>query len=170
VAESSPETSLLAEQLASLGIRTLHVRDAASTYQAPNPTQIIRNLAAHPEPRLREALIPLFLRHPEYAGLITSIVASLETPDAETLRRLYTAAVFLQRYWRTTLGIYLGETPLLPDLFGATWGLPTADAYFGEAGLRALAELHEQETGFEWLSVYHTAAKLLLQQLELANE
>jgi hypothetical protein len=167
VENTTPDSSLLVEQLASLGVRTLRVREMTASYQAPDPTQLIRDLATHPEPRLREALIPLFLRHPEYASLVAPIVAALEPTDAERLRRLYTATVFLQRFWRTALGIYLGETPLLPDYFGALWGLPAADEYFGEAGLRALAALQKQETGYEWFSAYQTIMDLFLKQLKL---
>lgn len=81
----SPDPSLLVEQLASLGVRTLRVREAAATYAVPDPSQLIRDLATHPEPRLREAITPLFLRHPEYASLIVPIVSSLEPADAERL-------------------------------------------------------------------------------------
>jgi hypothetical protein len=163
----SPDPSSLVEQLAALGVHTLRVREDAARYETPEPSQLIRAVATHPEPRLREALIPLFLRHPEYASLILPIVATLDQANAENLRRLYTAAVFLQRFWRTSLGIYLGETPLLPDHFGALWGLPAADKYFGEAGLRALAALQKRETGYEWLSAYQTIMDLFLKQLKL---
>jgi hypothetical protein len=80
----------------------------------------------------------------------------------------YTAAVYLQRFWRSTLKLLMGDFSLLPDHFGQSeFGLPSPDEYFGEAGLRALADHFQQKTGYEWLSAYQTIMSLFLQQLSL---
>ena len=133
-----------------------------------DPAELIITLVEHPEPRLREAIIPLFLRHPEYSQGVPSIVDHLSSPAALILRHLYTAAVYLQRLWQGTLGLYLGPFRTLPDYFGESeFGLPAPERQFGEAGLRQLARLFEEETGDNWLSTYETVMDLFLTQLAL---
>ena len=86
------------------------------------------------------------------------------------LRHLYTAAVYLQRLWLSTLRMYLGSFPLLPDHFGQShYHLPAPNVSFGEAGLRSLASLYAARTGYDWLSVYHAAMNIFLQQLSLGD-
>lgn len=160
----------LIEQLAAHDIRHLRPWQQEGAPSPQSPTGLIAALAAHPEPRLREALIVLFLRQPTYAQFVPELVDELQNEAALTLRHFYTAAVYLQRLWRSTLGIYLGAFPLLPDYFGQSeFGLPAPDDHFGEAGLRALAALFEEKTGYDWLSTYHAAIALLLAQLSLAE-
>ncbi len=147
-----------------------HLRAAKSAPDTPplDDETLIAALARHPEPRLREALIALFIRHPEYAARVESLAAILEPSARETLQHMYTAAVYLQRFWRGALSIYLGRFTLLPDYFGQSLlGLREPDERFGEAGLRALAEHFKQKTGDEWLSAYESAMNLLLDQLRL---
>ncbi|MEZ4661192.1 MAG: hypothetical protein R2911_26890 [Caldilineaceae bacterium] len=131
---------------------------------------LIAELAQCAEPRLRAALIALFLRHPEYADFVPTILPFLDSAAAERLQHYYTAAVYLQRFWYSTLRIYLGDFPLLKNFFGqAVYQLPPADEKFGESGLRALAIYFQRITGFDWLSTYDSAIDLLLKQLSLEN-
>lgn len=165
--KSSLDVATIAASLARLGVPYLQTREAAEPLSL-SPHSLLAALAQHSDPRVREALIPLFLRHPEYASFVPALVAQLPPEGATVLRHFYTAAVYLQRLWRTTLGIYLGEFPLLPDTFGqAEFNLPAPDVHFGEAGLRELAKRFEAETGYDWLSVYESAISLFLAQLRL---
>lgn len=160
------DTSRLIAQLAAQDVRHLRAVKNIEPVADFKPESLIAELACHPDPRLREALILLFLRQPTYARYVPELVHTSEANAALTLRHMYTAAVYLQRLWCSTLGLYLGEFPLLPDYFGQTeFGLPSPDLYFGEAGLRALATLFQRKTGYEWLAVYHAAISLLFAQL-----
>ena len=166
------ESTMLIGQLAQHGIKHLRAVGQTGESTATNPAtdvaMLITALARHPQPRLREALIPLFLRHPEYANFVPAAVATLDSEAALRLRHLYTAAVYLQRLWQTTLTLYLGEFAPLPDFFGETYyQLPSPEERFGEAGLRVLAAHFKQRTGFDWLSVYNSTISLLLKQLSL---
>lgn len=162
------DTSSLVSDLSARGIRHLRIREQPVEYKPLSDQGLIAMLAAHPEPRLRESLIPLFLRHPELNEHVPQLVNALPAPAADTLRHMYTAAVYLQYFWHSTLGLYLGHFPRLPDFYGQTiYGLPPPDDRFGESGLRALAAQFTQKTGFEWLSVYTAAIDLLLRQLSL---
>jgi hypothetical protein len=162
-----PDASLIGA-LRAHGVRHLAVAEPAAPYGGVESTTLIARLAGHPDPRLREALIPLFLRQPELADQTPGLVGRLPPVAADVLRQFYTAAVYLQRLWLSTLRIYLGGFPLLPDYFGrAHYRLPAPDERFGEAGLRDLARLYTDKTGLDWLSVYETTMNIFLQQLNL---
>lgn len=149
-------------------MRHLSVAESATPYEAIDATILVASLAGHADPRLREALIPLFLRHPELAGQAAALARRLDPAAADTLRHFYTAAVYLQRLWLSTLRMHLGSFALLPDHFGqAYYGLAAPDVKFGEMGLRELGRLHAAKTGFDWLSAYQTTMNLFLQQLHL---
>jgi hypothetical protein len=164
---TQPDASLIGT-LRAHGVRHLAVAEPAAPYAAFESTTLIVRLAGHPDPRLREALIPLFLRQPELADQAPGLVGRLPPPAADVLRQFYTAAVYLQRLWLSTLRIHLGSFPLLPDYFGqAHYRLPAPDEQFGEAGLRSLARLYMDKTGLDWLSVYESTMNLFLQQLSL---
>lgn len=159
---------LLAATLEAHGLRHLRLAEPAPTYAAVDDTTLIASLAGHSDPRLREALIPLFLRHPELAEQAHSLAAQLGPLAADTLRHFYTAAVYLQRLWLGTLRLYLASFPMLPDHFGqAHYHLPSPEESFGEAGLRSLARHYADQTGLDWLSVYQSTMNLFLQQLSL---
>jgi hypothetical protein len=166
------ETTLLIAQLAAHGVRHLRTAEPWPEVVPPLSAQaLITALAAHPAPRLNEALIPLFIQHPNYAAHVPAVLATLEPKAADTLRHLYTAAVYLQQFWRSTLSIYQGEVPLLPNYFGeSVYGLPKDDEHFGELNLRRLGEQLESATGYEWLSLYDSVMRLALDQMRLATE
>jgi len=112
--------------------------------------------------------MPLFLRQPELHQYVPEVATSLDGQTADILCHFYTAAVYLQRFWLSTLQLYLGKFTLLPNYFGQSrYHLPAPEAHFGEAGLRALANYYTERTGYEWLAVYKTAITLLLAQLSL---
>lgn len=166
------DVGILAANLQQRGIPYLRVKDRPDSQWLDTET-FLAALAQHTAPRVREALIPLFLRHPEYAQYVPEIVSRLPVPAATTLMHMYTASVYLQRLWRGKLGIYLGEFPILPDYYGQSqWNLPAPDVHCGEAGLRALATHFKGETGYNWLSLYESAVNLLFNilQLEATNK
>ncbi len=160
------DTPQLIAQLATQDVRHLRAVKAVEPILDFKPESLMADLACHTDPRLREALILLFLRQPTYASYVPELVDALDANASLTLRHMYTAAVYLQRLWRSTLGLYLGEFPWLPDYFGQSeFGLPAPDLHFGEAGLRALAALFQEKTGYERLTAYHAAIALLFAQL-----
>lgn len=146
-----------------------YLRTATEAAPLPlEPPDLIAALAQHSDPRLHEAILPLFLRHPEFADYVPDLVARLPSDASQRLSHLYTAAVYLQRLWRTKLGMYLGPQPWLPDHFGESeWGLPSPDEHFGEAGLRVLGEKLRKLTGFNWLNTYQTVMSKYLKQLRM---
>lgn len=167
-----PDLNAIAVDLARLDVPYLRIiASPAPSQTSPPPIApetLIRQLAQHGEPRLREALIPLFLRHPDYHRCVPALALSLDSQAAQTLRHFYTAAVYLQHLWRSTLGLYLGAFPDLPNYFGETeFGLPSPQLHWGEVGLRLLAARFEAETGDNWLTTYEGAMSRFLAQQQL---
>ena len=170
---SSPHNTIqndaaLATALRRYGICHLLSAEPAALPDDLDASTLIVGLANHTDPRFRQALIALFLRHPELSEQVHGLLDQLPSSAADSLRHLYTAAVYLQRLWRNLLRLHLGRFRMLPDHFGqAYYHLPPPDVAFGEAGLRSLARLYSARTGFDWTSIYQTTMTLFLQQLSL---
>lgn len=106
--------------------------------------RLIPDLARAPEPRLRDALIALLLRHPEDAAAVRAAMAGLShgSPAWMSLLARLLAAAALQRehaaYWARALP---GHRPIdVADLVAAL-GLPAPEEDAGRALLAAAQEL-----------------------------
>jgi hypothetical protein len=154
------EYELLVAALRALGVRFFAPSDALPGPEPISDRDLIACLASHDHPRLRLALAALFLVHPE----LTVNVEGLELPAAARaeLRTQYTAAACLQRMWSVRLGFYLGEVPLLPDLYSASLGLPPVDVQYGKLCLHTLAARQP----FDQLPAYDGLMDLLFGQLK----
>lgn len=165
---TKPDDPTLVYSLETFGLNILRLSSSPVQGTTLEPAVLIAALAEHTEPRLREALIPLFLRKPQLHQYVPELVTSLASETADVLRHFYTVAVYLQRFWLSTLQLYLGTFPLLPDYFGQThYHFPPPEKHFGEAGLRALADYYTGQNGYDWLTIYQSAISLLLTQLNL---
>ncbi|HRJ45010.1 MAG: hypothetical protein KJZ86_14635 [Caldilineaceae bacterium] len=143
---------------------------SGKTGESVPPATLIHALAQSTDARGNEALIPLFLRHPEYHHFVPAIVCALDTRSEQTLRHFYTAAVYLQHLWHGSLTLYLGAFAELPDYFGENdFGLPSPQAHWGEVGLRQLAARFGKETGVDWLTVYESAIARFFAQQQLQS-
>ncbi len=133
---------------------------------------LLNNLARHPEARLRQALIALFLLQPQLAPLVLRLRSDLQAEAARELLAYYTAAVYLQHMWRTRLQRYLENVQELPDYFSAELGLPQPHEEHGKAGLHVLADWHARQSSycFNHLSAYEGVAELLFQTLKLRRK
>jgi hypothetical protein len=153
------------------------LRERGVDYLAPGDAQgepvsdeaLIAALAEHDDPRLRQALIALFMLHPQLAPLVPPLRVRLGAPAAVELLAHYMAAVYLQSMWRIRLDHYLPPTPDLPDYFSQSLGLPGPDDEYGKAGLYALAAWHSAHAPgrANHLSEYEGVAELLLDRLWL---
>lgn len=133
-----------------------------------SPAKLIASLAQSTNARVRFALIPFFLRHPELFVEVQNAdkFISLQA-NQYVLRFYYTAAVFLQRKYQERLIHILGKHPLLPDLFSSKLGVkpePNPDH-----NLMQLAKQHQILSGqfVNWLGTYEHAAEIWLKQMEL---
>lgn len=156
-------SSITADQLASalnvLGVRFIMGGQSKDEMLAEQPAHLLAALAQSSEARLRLALIPLFLEHPEFA-LQAQVAADLLEPAARlTLQCYYTAALCLQQ-------IFSSQSKPLPDLFSGELNLKLGDD--PEENLRALAKRHRELSGAQvnWLGTYRHAAQIWRKSLE----
>jgi hypothetical protein len=136
---------------------------------APVPDEtLIASLAAHADPRLRQALIGLFLLHPDLADVILRVAEALDEHANRELQAYYTAAVYLQTMWRIRLGHYLSSVHELPDHFSLALRLPSRQDAYGKAGLYALAAWRASRAPFKcnYVSAYDGVAELLFASLK----
>jgi hypothetical protein len=139
---------------------------------APLPDEmLIASLATHEDPRLRQALIGLFLLQPSLAIRVPHIVTALDEQAASELKASYTAAVYLQTMWRIRLARYLPAMLELPDYFSQTLSLPPPQDEYGKAGLYALAQWHASRARFpyNYVSAYAGVADLLFASLKVQH-
>jgi len=151
------------------GIRYLAPSDPqAGDAAALAPQELIADLAAQADARLRLTLIPLFILHPDWADLVPRAAAQLDEPAQTELMACYTAAVYLQRQWNIRLGLYLPVVSPLPDWFSERMGLPSPEERHGKVGLYALADWHAAHSPypFNWLASYQRVMDQLFDQLK----
>lgn len=130
------------------------------------PATIMIQLSTSSEARLRLALIPLLLCHPEFVNDVRWVVTQIP-PTAQVLMKCYYTAAHLlqQKYWGRLQALWGDATPL-PDLFTAELGLSTFST--PEQGLQVLAERHQKLSGraINWLGTYEHGAQRLLTHYE----
>jgi hypothetical protein len=148
----------LANALYVLNVKFLFGGDANDASLHRQPARLIAALAESDEARLRLALIPLFLQHPEFSIDVRETARQLPAPARLTLQCYYSAAVFLAQ-------IRQGPTSL-PDYFSGDLQLKTTDD--PRANLGALADRHRQLSGeaVNWLGTYQHAAQIWMRGLE----
>lgn len=132
-----------------------------------SPVELLADLACQSEARLRLALIPLLLVHPELAMIMPEALTRLSEREQVTLKLFYTAAVILQQLYADQLRTLLGPYDALPDRFADELGIPVSGD--GVTRLKRLAERHQATSGLviNWVGTYHHAAERLLKQLTL---
>lgn len=158
----------LVAELRERGVDYLMPSDA--TIEQPlEDESLIASLAAHSDPRLRQALIAIFLLQPHLAPIVPRLRNELESKAAQELTAFYMAAVYLQSMWRIRLDLYLDSFDELPDYFSTELGLPDVNDEYGKVGLYELAEWHKSLSPypFNHLSEYEGVADLLFQRLKL---
>jgi hypothetical protein len=163
------ERDMLVAALRERGIRYLAPSDPqAGDAAALAPQELIADLAAQTDTRLRLSLIPLFILYPEWSDLVPRAAAQLDGPVQTELMACYTAAVYLQRQWNIRLGLYLPAVSALPDWFSERMGLPSPEERHGKVGLHALADWHAAHSPypFNWLASYQRVMEQLFDQLK----
>jgi hypothetical protein len=167
---SDDDRETLVGRLRELGLRFLAPSDAEAGEVSGLPVrELIARLVVHTDARLRLALVPLLILHPDWATEVQAVVQQLTEPARSQLQAIYAAAVCLQRLWRTRLGFYLGDFEMLPDLYSSELGLPAATEQHGKIGLHALAAWQASRSPypFNWLASYNKMMDLLFEQLKM---
>ncbi len=164
----------LVDRLQVYGVTHLTGGSQISPYRGPQDVPLhilVADLARAPEPRLRDALIPLLLRHPEHAVVVHDVLATLPGTDPvwHELRARLLAVAALQRIWRYVLALYLpAQAPIALDSLISALGLPPVEEREGEALLAAAAGLLAGSFPIDWADAWEDAADHLLTELRLA--
>lgn len=133
-----------------------------------DPAHLIASLAQSRDARVRLSLIPLFLRHPEFAPEAEKADKSIPSQSGRiVLRFYYTAAVILQRKYSERLRQVFSRQVQLPDLFSNK--LDVSLSKNPDEDLRELAKRHQALSGqtINWLGTYEHAAEVWLKQMEV---
>ncbi|HQV94794.1 MAG TPA: hypothetical protein PLA27_00820 [Anaerolineales bacterium] len=132
-----------------------------------DPTTLIQSLAQSKDARVRMALIPLFLRHPEFSGEARKADETMPAQSSQlVLRFYYTAASLLQQKYREQLVKLYGNQKRLPDLFSNKLGVSLNDD--PNKLLLKLAKRHQVLSGqrINWLESYEHSAERLIKYVE----
>ena len=169
MAEVSYARESLVAALRDRGISYLAPSDAVAREVLETHEQLLCALLHQDDSRLRLAIVPLLLRHPEISQSVPDLAARLDDSASLELQTLYMAAVYLQRNWRSRLSIYLDDVTLLPDLFSHQMGLPPPEDRFGKTGLVELADAWQARSQypFERLQALNNTFELFIGQLRL---
>ncbi len=159
----------LADALQHLGVIFLFGHSGEEGALHDQPVLLLASLAASQDARLRLALIPLFVAHPEFSPYVQKAVNGLGENARITLKCYYSAAVYMQKVYHSRLQSLIGLKDPLPDHFSREFGLPdTGDA---REQLHRLAQRHEALSGdrLNWLGTYEHAVQVWLRGLEIQN-
>lgn len=133
-----------------------------------DPAHLIAALAQSEDARVRMALIPLFLRHPEFAGDMDGAEKLISSEkDLQYLRFYYTAAVLLQEQYWQRIKRFMPDSSRLTNSFSDK--LRVLLHKIPGVALKELAEHHKLASGqkINWLGTYHHGADVWLKVMEL---
>lgn len=153
----------LATTLDQLGVHFIVGHSEAQPEIAESPVALLRGLASNDEARLRLALIPLFLKRPEYAAHVENALPGLSPTAQHFLCCYYTAAQLLQQKHYQTLTELFGNLAILPSLFEETLNLDSTKS--PDARLQQLGREQAGLIGkpLNWYGTYEHAYMRLVQ-------
>ena len=140
------------------------------TALALSAATLFQGLASASEARVRSAIIPLLLRHPEMGDDVRDASARLNGQPRETLQLFYTAAMLLQRKYAARLARLFGAQAALPDLFSQTLQIDLnkdIEESLARVGARQ-AELRGLR--LNWVVTFEHAACTFIKHMELQAE
>ena len=132
--------------------------------------ELLAGLAAHNDARIRLALIPVLLQHPEYGKDVPHALELLNDSRKLTFKLYYTAAHLLQLTYHHQLQDFLGTYQVLPDYFSEELNIPKEGT--SQDRLRQLAKSHREITNMSvnWFGTYQHAAKRVLTRMQKERE
>jgi len=142
----------LVNALERLNIRFILGAQSDEKTRSVDPVSLIAALAQSDDARLRLALIPLFLEHPEFSKYAPEVADQLDASARLTLQCYYTAAFCL-------LEENNPNGKHLPDYFSKELNLSFSGTC--QENLHLLAKRHRELSGMavNWLGTYLHAAK-----------
>lgn len=153
-----------------LGVHFVVGERIPTTIESLSVIELMAGLAAHKDARIRLALIPVLLQHPEYAAVAPESLALLDDSQKVIFKLYYTAAYLLQIAYDVELHVFTENYQEIQDYYSRDFKVseegPVQDR------LRKLAKRHKEITkmSINWYGTYHHAAKRVLKRLEKERE
>lgn len=166
----APSSLALAATLERLDVHFLAPIGNAEVEPLVSPHTLLLGLTSSSEARIRLALIPLFLRRPQYSDYVFKVTDELENDHHHTLCCFYTAARLLQQKYSEPLVELFGDSSDLPSLFDHV--LDIDDALCPDTCLRQLAEKQACLSGkpLNWYGTYEHAYTRLIRHAEFRKQ
>jgi hypothetical protein len=144
-------------------------RPVSGARLANRPLKLIASLAEQDEARLRLAIIPLLLRHPDLASIVPEAVKRVSAGRRDVVKLYYTAALLLQQKYAERLLRLFGASVRLTDWYSRELGIPVQGNV--DTRLQILARKQRLRSGLSlnWLGTYEHAAERFLQHSQLTR-
>ena len=139
-------------------------------YDSISPIELMAGLAAHKDARIRLALIPVLLQHPEFAIGAPEALELLNDSQKMTFKLYYTAAYLLQLAYEDKLLDLVETYQGIQDYFSEELNIPEEGT--AQDRLRQLAECHQNSTkmSVNWYGTYYHAAERVLTRMQKERE
>lgn len=127
-----------------------------------SPDKLIAGLANSDDARIRLALIPFFLLHPEFSSNVKKALSNVLQDKQHYLKCYYLAAYFLQIKYHSQLDTLFGKKSPLPALFQQTFHhINVKDA---DTSLHKLSKFQADLSNrpINWYGTYEHAYKRLV--------
>ncbi len=149
-----------------LGVEFVAGNEAALPDSGFSPSTLLSGLANSEEARVRLALIPLLLLHPEFSGDVHQAMTKVLPEKQHYLKCYYLASHLLQEKYRSQLESLFGKKALLPVLFEKI--AQFIDAQDVDGRLRKLSEYQTclSNRPINWYGTYeHAYSRLVTHKL-----
>jgi len=135
-----------------------------------SPSELMAGLVAHKDARIRLALIPVLLQHPEYAPEAQNTLNLLDDSQKLNFKLYYTAAYLLQIVYSEELEGLLASFQKIQDNFSEE--LKVSGDGTALERLKQLAKRHKEITNLSvnWYGTYDHAAKRILARMRKERE
>jgi hypothetical protein len=167
--EPSPDAIVAA--LSELGVDfVMCQRRVYGARLAARPAALLAGLVQQDEARLRLSLIPLMLRHPEFAAAAPKAMRKLNSQQGIYLKLYYTAAVLLQEEHAERLQSTGASSAPIVDWFSEELGVPLRGNPVER--LRVLGKKHQKHSGIalNWQGTYEHALERYIKHAEAERE
>lgn len=161
--QSIADEDRVVAELHQLGITYLSNCLILPSKSSRSPEYILADTIKQPSSRVRTAVIALFLLHPDYAVYVQTALSLVNENQRQLLKIFYTAAVHMQRLYRSELIAIIGsELVWLSDLFGEELGISTTLA--PQDAIQQLGTKHQEITHslINWSGTYKNVVHHLI--------
>jgi len=128
--------------------------------------ELMAGLAAHKDARVRLALIPLLLQHPEFAIDAPKALELLDDSQKMIFKLYYTAAYLLQLAYKDKLIDFIATYQGIQDYFSEE--LDISEGGTAQDRLRQLAKRHQEfaKMAVNWYGTYQNTAERVLVRMQ----